>query len=133
MKLDDAAANYVLNVVNEYIKEIKSMEEKISLDLFKEFFQHSSPAECVKELLNTKNADENKKNEEEIKNRISDLEGEMKNMSDKEKEEQNADETLKILEKILYYNKDVQNFFHRSSKVDKKKSGPKFKKILKRG
>ena len=35
MKLDAAAANYVLNVVNEYIKEIKSMEEKISLDLFK--------------------------------------------------------------------------------------------------
>ena len=57
----------------------------------------------------------------------------MKNMSDKEKEGKNADETLKIIEKILYYNKDVQNFFHRSSKVDKKKSGTKFKKILKRG
>ena len=46
-------------------------------------------------------------------------------MSDKEKEEKNANETLEIINKILGYNKNTQNFFHRASKVDKKKAGTK--------
>ena len=41
-------------------------------------------------------------------------------MNDKEKKK-NAKETLEIIDKIIDYNKDAQNFFHRASKVDKKK------------
>ena len=37
-KLDDSAHSYVLEEVNKFIKEIKSMEEKINLNLFEEFF-----------------------------------------------------------------------------------------------
>ena len=37
------------------------------------------------------------------------------------------DETLKIIEKMLYYNKNAQNFFSVASKVDKGKSEPKQK------
>ena len=33
-KSDDAAYNYMLKNVNEFIEEIKSMEEKINLSLF---------------------------------------------------------------------------------------------------
>ena len=40
-------------------------------------------------------------------------------MNDKEKK--NAKETLEIINKIIDYNKDAQNFFHRAPKVDKKK------------
>ena len=36
------------------------MKEKINLTLFEEFFESSSPADYVKMLINTKNADENK-------------------------------------------------------------------------
>ena len=54
------------------------MKEKINLSLFEDFFQSSSPAEYVKELINTKNADKNKKNVEEIKNKMSDLEDRIK-------------------------------------------------------
>ena len=54
------------------------MKEKINLSLFEDFFQSSSPAEYVKDLINTKNADKNKKNVEEIKNKISDLEDRIK-------------------------------------------------------
>ena len=50
------------------------IEEKINLSLFEDFFQSSSPAEYAKELINTKNADENKKDVEEMQNKISDLE-----------------------------------------------------------
>ena len=64
----------MLENVNEFIEEIKSMEEKINSSLFKEFFELSSPAKYAKELINTKNQDENKKRIEEIKYRISDLE-----------------------------------------------------------
>ena len=71
---NDAAHNYVLKDVNLFIEEIKLMAEKINLSLFKEFFELSSPAKYAKELINTKNQDENKKRIEEIKYRISDLE-----------------------------------------------------------
>ena len=73
-KSDDGACNYILENVNEFIEEIKSIKEKINLSLFKEFFELSSPAKYAKELINTKNQDENKKRIEEIKYRISDLE-----------------------------------------------------------
>ena len=79
-------------------------------------------------IINIKNRDENKKIVEEIKNRISDLKDRIKNMSEKEKK--NADETLKIMRKVLDYNKKAQNNFHRASKVDKGKSKLKFEENL---
>ena len=39
-------------------------------------------------------------------------------------ETENAHETLKIIEKILDYNKNAQKFFQLASKVDKGKSEP---------
>ena len=84
-KSDDAAYNYVLKDVNKFIEEIKSMEEKINLSLFEEFFESSSPADYAKMLINTKNADENKEFVEEIENRILDLEDRIKEMNEKEK------------------------------------------------
>ena len=77
-KSDDAAYDYVLKDVNSFIQEIKSMEEKINLSLFKDFFQSSSPADYAKELINTKNPDENKEHLAGIKNRISDLKDRIK-------------------------------------------------------
>ena len=127
-KSDDAAYNYVLKDVNKFIEEIKSMEEKINLSLFEEFFELSSPASYAKMLINIKNWNENKENVDEIKNRISDLEDRIKRMSEKEKKDKNADETLEIIEKTLDYNKDAQNYFHPASKVDKKKSEPRIEK-----
>ena len=59
-KSDDAAYNYVFKDVNKLIEEIKSMEEKINLSLFEEFFESSSPGNYAKMLI-IKNQDENKK------------------------------------------------------------------------
>ena len=77
-KSDAAAYNYVLKDVNKFIEEIKLMEEKINLSLFEEFFELSSPANYAKMIINTKNADENKKNVKEIEYRISNLEDRIK-------------------------------------------------------
>ena len=63
----------MLKDVNKFINEIRSMEEKIDLDLFEEFFELLSPAEYLKVLINTKNWDENKEKVKEIEYIISDL------------------------------------------------------------
>ena len=47
-KSDAAAYNYVLKDVNNFIEEIKWMEEKINLSLFEDFFQSSSPVDYGK-------------------------------------------------------------------------------------
>ena len=90
----------MLKDVNKFIEEIKSMEEKINLSLFEDFFGFSLQADYAKELINIKSADKNKGIVEEIEDRISDLEDRIKQMSDKEKEEKNANETLEIINKI---------------------------------
>ena len=45
----------------------------------------------------------------------------------KKKKGKNTEETLKIIEKILDYNKDAQKLFDLASKVDKEKSEQKTK------
>ena len=84
-KSDNAAYDFALKSVNEFTEEIKSMEEKINLSLFEEFFESSSPANYAKMLINTKNADENKENVKEIENRILDLEDRIKEINEKGK------------------------------------------------
>ena len=50
-----------LEDVNSFIQNIESMAEKINFSLFQEFFGSLSPVDYAKELINTKNSDENKK------------------------------------------------------------------------
>ena len=76
----------MLEVVNKYIEEITSMEEKINLSLCEGFFESSSPANYAKMLINTKDLDKNKEFVEEIKTRISDLKDRIKNINEKEKQ-----------------------------------------------
>ena len=122
-KTDDAAYDYVLNDVNNFIQKIKSMEEKIILSLFEDFFEFSSPADYAKKFINT-SPDKNKEFVEEIEDRISNLKDEIKKMSETEKNNKYPDETLKIIKKILDYNKDAQKIFQHAPKVNKRKSEP---------
>ena len=106
------------------------MEEKINLSLFKDFFESSSPADYAKMLINIRNADKNKEIVAETKDTISNLQDRMKEMSETEKQYNNADETLEIIKKILDQNKDAQKNFQHASKVDQEKSNPKSKEII---
>ena len=72
-KLVDAAYDYVLKDLKKYI------QTTINSSLFKEFFQSSSPANYVKNLINAKNLDENKKTVIEIKDTISNLKDNKRN------------------------------------------------------
>ena len=71
--LSDAAAHgYVLKDVNDFIQEIESMSENLYQIYSMSFFE-LSPVDYVKELINIKNAVENKENVAVIKDRISGL------------------------------------------------------------
>ena len=126
-KTNNATYNYVLKDLNNFIQEIKSIEEKINLSLFEEFFESSSPADYAKMLINT-SPDENKEIVAEMKDRISDLKDRIKEMSEKERKYKNADETLNIIKKTLDYNKDFQKNFQLASKVDKKNQNRRLKR-----
>ena len=81
LKKSDAANDYVLKDVDDFIQKIKSMSEKINLNLFEEFFESPSPADYVKRLIYIKNPDENEEIVSEIKDRISDLKDRIKEIS----------------------------------------------------
>ena len=84
-KSDDAGYKYVLKDVKNFIQEIKSMEEKINLSLFEEFFEPSSPANFAKMLIRIKDLDKNKQIVEEIKERMSYLKERIKKRVKKKK------------------------------------------------
>ena len=84
-KSDDAAYDYVLENVDDFIQKTESMSEKINLSLFEDFFESSSPAGYAKTLINIKHADENKETVAEKIDRISNLNDRIKEMSETEK------------------------------------------------
>ena len=98
------------------------MADNINLSFFENFFSSPSPADYAKELINTKNLDENKEIVAEIKKQDIRFKGRNKR---NERKKKSAGETLKIIEEIHDYNKGTQKTFAHASKVDKGKSEPK--------
>ena len=129
-KSDDAAYNYVLKDINEFIDEIKSMEEKNNLSLFEEFFESSS--DYAKMLINTKNADENKEIVEEIEDRISGLKDRIEKMSDKEKNIKMQMRHKRLLEKFFIIIKMLKIFFIVHQKLIKENQNQRLEKVLQR-
>ena len=87
----------MLKDVDDFIQEIKSLEEKIYLILSENIFESSSPADYAKKLINTENANENKEAVAKREDRRLGLKDRIKEMSEAEKKYKNADETLKII------------------------------------
>ena len=61
-----------------------------------------------------------------------DLEGRIKQMNDKEKKYKNAHETSEIINEIIDYNNNTQNFFIVRQKLIKKYQNQRLKKVLPR-
>ena len=131
-KSDGATYNYVLKDVNKFIQEIRSMEEKINLSLFEDLFESSSPADYAKNLINTKNRDEQKEIVKEMENRISDLNDRIKKMSEKEKKDKNMDETLNIIKKFLITIKTLTNFLNLHQRLIKESQSQSLTRVLQR-
>ena len=76
--------------------------------MFKGYFNFSVPSALAKELCETKDKTKNNELVEEIKNKWSDLKDEIKKMSEDEKEIEQPDKTLKIVEEILDFNTKIR-------------------------
>ena len=77
--------------------------------MFNDFFESPSPANYAKELINTKNPDENKEIVTKIKSKVLDLKDRIKKMNETEKK--SADQALKIIDEIIDCNKGAQKAF----------------------
>ena len=75
---NDAAHDFVVEDVNNFIQKIESMAGKINLSLFDDFVESSSLVDYAKTFINTKNPDKNKESVVEIKDRLSDLKDKIK-------------------------------------------------------
>ena len=114
----------MLKDVNDFIKEIKLMEEKINLSLFEDFLESSSPAGYAKTLINIKNADENKETVAEKIDRISNLKDRIKEM---------GIQLQRLLKKFLITKKMRNKFFSIHQKLIKENQNQSLKKALQRG
>ena len=76
--------------------------------MFKDFFNFEVPSALVKQLYETKNKKKKNKLVEEIRNRWSNLNDETEKVSEEEKEIEQPDKTLKIVEEILEFNRQQQ-------------------------
>ena len=76
--------------------------------MFKDFFNFEVPSALVKQLYETKNKKKKNKLVQEIRNRWSNLNDETEKVSEEEKEIEQPDKTLKIVEEILEFNRQQQ-------------------------
>ena len=74
--------------------------------MFKTYFSFSGPIDLVKKLFET--TDKKKNNEQEIKNSWSNIKDEIKRMSKEEMKNEKSDDILGIINKIFYFNKEIQ-------------------------
>ena len=74
--------------------------------MFKTYFSFSGPIDLVKKLFET--TDKKKNNEQEIKNSWSNIKDEIKRMSKEEMKNEKPDDILGIINKIFYFNKEIQ-------------------------
>ena len=128
-KSDGADSDYVLKDVKNFIQKIESQAENINLNLFKDFFESSSPADYIKDLINTKNPDKNKEIVPKIKSRMSDLKDRIKETSEREKKNKSADKPIKIIEEILEYNRNAQKTFQLHQKLIMENQNQNYKLI----
>ena len=92
----------------KFIKYIKNESKGIKYDLFKNYFNFEVPGPLAKRLYETKNKNKNNKLVKGIKNRWSDLKDEVEKISEDEKEIEQPDKILKIVEEILKFNRQQQ-------------------------
>ena len=92
----------------KFIEYIEKKSKGINYDLFKDYFSFLVPSSLVKKLYETKNKNKNNELVEEIKNRWNNLKDEIKKMSEDEKEIEQPDKILKIVEEVLDFNKKIR-------------------------
>ena len=79
----------------------------MNYDLFREQFDLSVPNALAKNLYELKNKNKNNELVKAIKNKWSNLKDRIKNINEQEKETEQPDKVLKIVEKYLDFNEKI--------------------------
>ena len=77
--------------------------------MFKDYFNFLVPSALAKELYEIKNKNKNNKLVNAIKSGLRDLKDKIKEMSEDKKESEQPDKILKLVEKIIEFNKQNQS------------------------
>ena len=91
----------------KFIKYIEKESKSINYYLFKDYFDVLVPSALAKKLYETKNTNKNNELVEAIKNRWSNLKDKIKKMSEAEKEIEQPDKILNIVEEVLDFNQNI--------------------------
>ena len=79
----------------------------MNYDLSREYFDLSVPNALAKNLYELKNKNKNNELVKAIKNKWSNLKDRIKNINEQEKETEQPDKVLKIVEKYLDFNEKI--------------------------
>ena len=87
---------------------INKKETDINKELFKKHFNFQRPSSMLKDLYQINDREKNNKLVSVINSGLKDLKEEIEEMSKEEREIEKPDKTLKIVEEILKFNKQIQ-------------------------
>ena len=88
----------------KFIEYIENKSKDPDYALFKNYFNFVAPSALAKNLYETKNKNKNNELVESIKSRWNNLKNEIKKMSADEKEIEQPDKILKVVEEVLDFN-----------------------------
>ena len=94
------------NEFNDFLEQIKEQQKTINMNLFKEHFNFAGPTDVAKKLFKAKDKKENNELVEPIKVKWIDLKDEIKKMSKDEKQIEQPDKILEIVEEIIIFNRE---------------------------
>ena len=87
---------------------INKKETGINKELFKKHFNFQRPSSMLKDIYEINDREKNNKLVSVINSGLKDLKEEIEEMSKEEREIEKPDKTLKIVEEILKFNKQIQ-------------------------
>ena len=93
---------------NKFFEYIQKKSKNINYELFKDYFKFLAPTILEKKLFEIKDKNKYNKLVNVIKSGLTDLENEIKKTSKEEIEIENPDGTVKIVKKILEFNRKIK-------------------------
>ena len=108
-KLGENSEEELKEYINSAFTFIEEKSKEINNDLFTKYFNFSIPIDLANQLYETKSKNKNSEFEKEIKKSWSNLKDELEKMSKEKIENKKPNEILEIVNKIIDFNKEIQN------------------------
>ena len=100
----EKAEEKTITDIDEFKKYITEKETKINKELFKNYFPFQTPSALLKDLYKINDKEQNSKLVNVINSGLKDFKEEIKKMPEKEKEIEDSELIVEIVEEILKFN-----------------------------